>query len=477
MRLYHHFLAACLAASCVGGAALADNGDSQSESGSQSSQSSQKAKDSGSQSSQQGKQSGSQASEQDRQADKKQGGQSQSRRQSDVPGYNISPSGWIRMAVDYDNDGRFDAVETIYTYDLEKARKSSRDRANREARSASDRQRARDRRGSDDSRSATKQQEKISGEIMQLRTEKLFGMNEPCLIARIRTEADGPAKAVLGPKSKLSKLKLAEGDQVTVSGRKGRVNDKAMLLAGSVSSGDQKVSVDMPSSRNAKRMKAELLSKRTAKFRNHDGQFVIAKVKRDSGKEATVNLGPKSKVDSLDLAKGDELKMIVRPAKVNGKPAMVADEIMANGKTIDVSPPKQVTKVDRNRDRQARSQSRSQADRQSSDSQGSGSQRSGRSDSSQQQQAALGIAVAETDEGVVILGVHPQSPAASNDLQVGDTIVSIDGKSIDSPQALVDKIRGMEPDENVKLKIRREGDEQSLQVKLTSRNSLMASLR
>lgn len=309
------------------------------------------------------------------------------------------------------------------------------------------------------------------------------------MIARIRTDENLPAKAVLGPKSKLEKLQLADGDEVTVTGRKGRVNDKSMLLAATVTSDGKEVSVDLPSSRNAKRIRAELLSMRTTEFQNYNGSFVIAEVQCSNGKKSTVNLGVQSKIDQLNLSKGDDLRLIVRPAKVNGKPGMVADEVMANGKSVKVSPPNQIAKRDRddNSRRQGNnrgqdggrdqdSRANSQASRQDSGQQDSSASRTA-ANPSPNKQAALGIAIGETGEGIVILGFHPESPAADTDLQIGDTIVSINGNPVESPEGLVETIQGMKPSEKIRVKIRREGEEQTLHVKLTSRSELMASLR
>jgi hypothetical protein len=469
MKFHKHLIAAVLSSLCICGVTFAGDQDSKPES-----------------------------SEQSQKQHKDQG----DRQSNSNANYQVSPSGWIRMAVDYDNDGSFDAIETIYTFDLEKARKSSRDRANRDAqkadgkqRSSSNRQNDAEERSSGDRMAGNQQQETISGKILQLQTEKLFGMDEPCVIARLRTDENWPAKAVLGPKSTLKKLQLAEGDDVTVTGRKGRINDKSMLLASSVKSGGNEVTVDMPSSRNAKRIRGELLKMRTTEFEKHDGQFVIAEIQCQNGKKATVNLGAKSKLDQLNLSEGDEIRLIVRPAKMNGKPGMVADEVMANGKSVNVSPSKQTTKAMRQRDSNKRDRDDQANSRENRDSKSQKSGRNSTQDSaqnsgarsnwqdsddakqSQSKQAALGIAIGETGEGVVILSVHPDSPAADTDLQVGDAIVSIDGNSVDSPSGLVDLITKKKPNDTIQMKIRREGEDQTVKVKLTSLNKLMDSLR
>lgn len=202
------------------------------------------------------------------------------------------------------------------------------------------------------------------------------------------------------------------------------------------------------------------MSMRTTKFRGHDGQFVVAKIRDDNGKTSTVNLGSKSKIDKLSLSQGDEVQLVARPTRINGKPAMVADEVKANGKSVNVSPPTQMASRENRRE-----------GRDTDPSSKSGSQ------SSSAPQAALGIAIGEADEGVVVLGVHPDSPATDKGLQAGDEIISFNGSSIDSPEGLVERIRELTPGDNVSVKIRREGDEQTMQLKLTNRTKLIESLR
>ena len=350
MKLQKPFFAACAATLCIGGIAVAQQQDSQSQD-SQSSASRQRSQ------------------------------------QQDQAEYRVSPRGWIRIAVDTDNDGTFDAVETIFTYDLERARQSSRDRAKRDA------QRAQDQPSADDQRSESRQ-----------------GVDDD---------------------------RQRRGMQ----------------------------SNDMPSRRQAKRLSGELVSMRTTKFRGHDGQFVVARIRDENGKTSTVNLGSKSKIDQLNLSQGDEVQLVGRPTRINDKPALVADKVMADGKSVDVSPPKQTASRDSSREGGDSDQSRKDQSRKSG------------SESSSEPQAALGIAIGEGDQGVVVLGLHPDSPATDKGLQAGDEIISFNDSPVDSPEGLVERIRELTPGGNVRLKIRRDGDEQTMQIKLARRSKLMESLR
>ncbi|GEM_PF-6132652 len=409
-----------------------------------------------------------------------QGRDQQQRDQRDQARYRLSPEGWIRVAVDYDNDGRFDAIETIYAFDLEQARKRSGARAAQKQRdrrqgvagadeswsqefttrrdSQSDRQYQESRRSRESQR---RRPETITGEILQLRKETLAGKEEPCVIARIRTDENRSAKVVLGKQSDLESLDLREGGQITVKGFKGRLNDKSMLLASTISADGSDVKVGLGPSRGAKRVRGEILSTRTTKFKGHEQPFVVGQVKLQSGKTASVNLGPQSKLKELGLKQGDKVRMLVRPARLNGKASMVADQIYAKGKRINLTPRREMVSArskgnSKNRDPQSdRSKPKSEDESRQTDGQG-----------------ALGLAVSDSEEGPTLVAIHPQGPAADKDFQEGDLILKVNGESVETAKQVVELIRGMQPGEQVTLRIRRDQETKTVKVALTSRKKL-----
>lgn len=423
--------------------------------------------------------------------------------------YRVSPAGWIRVAADYDNDGQFDAIETMYVYDLEKARESSRQRANRDAQnmnnsnqqSNSDRwQSGNDSEGMQrmrgDSRSGQRmtqngrtrtyeqQRQKVRGEIQNLRKQNLTGSEDQSVMAKIETDEGRTATVCLGPQKQLSRLNLSEGDKVTIEGVRGRVNDRSVLLARKVTSDGQAVNVQMSDDRKLKRVKGEVLSKRTAKFRNQDEQHVVAKVRLISGTQETVNLGPKSKVDQLDLQEGDDVALLVRPGRVNGQPAMIAEQVSANDQTVEVANNQQLTsrRNDSSQQRNANAndreqwQSRNQYARQRM----SGQNNQDREQSNQERgqnsgQAALGIAVSDSEDGVQVEAIFPNSPAEQSQLREGDEIVSIDGESIDSARQVIQAIQQKSPNERLQIKARRNGQSKTIQVRLADRSQLTGS--
>jgi serine protease Do len=77
-------------------------------------------------------------------------------------------------------------------------------------------------------------------------------------------------------------------------------------------------------------------------------------------------------------------------------------------------------------------------------------------------------------EGVVISSVRPGTPAEQAGLKTGDTIVSVDGKSIKNGDELVNEISSRKPGNKIRVGIVREGKRQELDVIVGDRAKLLA---
>lgn len=251
-------------------------------------------------------------------------------------GLRLAPEGWVRVGTDYDGDGRFDAVETIYVFDLEQARQSSANRRQGGGRGPmmmGPGMAGTSGGGSSQGRSS------IEGTIKQVRPLQMAGMSEEHLLARVETGGGRTAKVDLGPKSKLESLGLKEGSKVSVRGDRGTIDDRPILMARRVESGDKAVDVEMPDDRFLKRVRGKILSTRTVKFRNRDGEHVVAHLRARSGREATAILGPQSRLSELDLTQGDEVAILARPGSLNGRPALVAEQVRSKDRTVEIDRP------------------------------------------------------------------------------------------------------------------------------------------
>jgi len=235
------------------------------------------------------------------------------------------PEGYVRIWTDTDGDGRFDSVETIYAFDLEQARRSSADR----------------RGGGPGGMQGGEEggmwiEERVEGKIRDLKHIRLYGMGEEHTLARVETREGRTARVDLGPRKALAGLNLKDGDQVSVAGLPGLINDREVLMASRVESGGKTVQVEPTAARSLQRVKGQVTGIRTAKFRGREGDQIIADLRLHSGRRETVILGPRSSLSDLEIKRGDELAVLVRPGRLNGNSALVAEQVRAGDRTIEI---------------------------------------------------------------------------------------------------------------------------------------------
>jgi tetratricopeptide (TPR) repeat protein len=83
--------------------------------------------------------------------------------------------------------------------------------------------------------------------------------------------------------------------------------------------------------------------------------------------------------------------------------------------------------------------------------------------------AYLGVGLEDTDEGLTIQTVAPDSPAEKAGLKEGDIIVELDGEKIKSREDLLEVLSKKKPDDKVTLKAKRGSEEVELTVTLGRR--------
>ncbi len=84
-------------------------------------------------------------------------------------------------------------------------------------------------------------------------------------------------------------------------------------------------------------------------------------------------------------------------------------------------------------------------------------------------QPYLGVSLEETDNGVVIREVVPQSPADEAGLQIEDVIVSINGTAVTTREEAVSAIQALKVGDNVSLEIMRDNETLTVEATLGSR--------
>ena len=241
--------------------------------------------------------------------------QDEARRQARGSAVMLKPTGFIQVAADYNGDGVYDAVETIYAVDFVTARQSSRQRMD----------------------NVNRRPRRVSGELSNLKEITLSGYGGPHMVGKVKTDRGTTAKVDFGPSAQAKDLKLTEGDRVDVEGRRGRINDKAMLLATKVTSDGNTVLIERPRPSGLRRVKGEVTDLKTVQFRGRDGKSVVADMRLVSGREVKVNLGSETALAPLNLKQGGQASLLARPGSINDEPALIATMVYADGQAVDVS--------------------------------------------------------------------------------------------------------------------------------------------
>ncbi len=252
----------------------------------------------------------------------------------------IQPQGWVKLGVDYNNDGRYDAFETIFVYDLQMAQKRSRDRLEQgqseQSQSQSGRQSSRQSAGSKKQQSATA---KLAGELQDMRKIRMRDSEQQFVIARVRTDEGRTAKVLLGKQQQLSGFDLSNGDRIEVEGRRGRINDQPVLVANKLKAGGKAMQIEIErKNQPVRQFKGDIVRTRTTRFQGHDSSFLVAEMRCEDGSSRLVNLGPKEKFADVDVKQAEEVCVLAATGKIDGKKALIAEEVSVDGETIKIKP-------------------------------------------------------------------------------------------------------------------------------------------
>jgi C-terminal processing protease CtpA/Prc len=90
--------------------------------------------------------------------------------------------------------------------------------------------------------------------------------------------------------------------------------------------------------------------------------------------------------------------------------------------------------------------------------------------------AGLGVMLDSSDGVIEVREVARRSPAARAGIERGDQIVSVNGRQITSPQQLTQMIRQEEPGSQVDIRIRRDGQQQTVTAELESLRDALDTL-
>ena len=238
----------------------------------------------------------------------------------------VVPEGYVRIAVDVDGDGQYDRTQVVPEAMLRQAGQNEAggqsDSVGINAESAMS--------------PAGPSAITLSGTVREVRDVTLAGLDQPHRVGRLEAEDGRTARVDFGPANRVGELQLAEGDEVTLEGHRGMINDRPLLMATTLTKGGRSVQVERPDDRMTKRVRGRVESVRSVQFQGRDEETSVATVTMRSGVPRQVILGPSSKADEMALVQGDEVAMLVRPVRMNGRMTMIAQQVRRGDETFDL---------------------------------------------------------------------------------------------------------------------------------------------
>lgn len=260
----------------------------------------------------------------------------------------IDPTSWVAVGYDLDGDGRYDSYDMLYGYDLEYARDSSSRRQGSKSKTSKQSVSSKSKRNAELARNQGRSQAcpavySTSGKIVKTKTVSLAAMDEPHVLADIRTNDGRTARVDMGPKSGITKAGLGEGDQVEVIGTIGKVDESSLLMADRVRHNGKTIGIDRPDDKDLERFEGSVQAMRTVRYKGDSSKSVQAKVDLKNGEVATVDLGPETAIGRFDLSNGDQIHFLADQVRIGGKPALRAEQVRYADQTV---------KLDRSWDRE-----------------------------------------------------------------------------------------------------------------------------
>jgi hypothetical protein len=269
---------------------------------------------------------------------------------------------------DYDGDGLYDAVYSsrdtdadglyddfsYYSFNVGDTNNQSGQTAGSTGQSqqqASQQEQAAQQQASQQKQASAKQAE-ISGTVEKTKRVKVRNGPER-LVAQVSGDQGKSTIVDLGPANQLGKTSqqassqqsenqqqsgkqqnqqaaVKQGDTIKARGPMLKVGDKQVLVAHTVTIGNQK---EQQINRSGQQLSGQITNMKTVNVRGQDHQLAI--IKLQSGKQALVDLGPADKLQA-ELAANDKIQVSGVPVKVQNRLVFVANSVTKDGNKVNI---------------------------------------------------------------------------------------------------------------------------------------------
>lgn len=216
-------------------------------------------------------------------------------------------------------------------------------------------------------RQQSQQSKSLEGEIDGFREVQVAhpaGFQETHALARVKLKDDKFAVIDLGSASLLAG-DLQKGDKVTLRGTDGKINNQNVFIVNEFESGGETVWIDRAvamSERSGKSgqqrerrasqsqqarssgsqqqqdqqvtIEGEIDRFQSVELEGKSGKQSLVRIKLADGDAATVNLGPNTSLEDLNLEEGDKVRIKGKKEKIQGRSILSAESIRVEGEQI-----------------------------------------------------------------------------------------------------------------------------------------------
>lgn len=230
-------------------------------------------------------------------------------------------------------------------------------------------------------RSAQRGTDRIQGEIDQLFTTNVRG--ERHKLAELRTRNGRMVPVDLGPAYQLRRMNFRQGDHLTVTGHRGNVRGRIALIANRVQSKDQSVTINRNTGprfagtqsqgrsgqggqfgeqreqyqqhgrqyqqggqhqqRGQQWISGEITDMRTVG--SAGTQYIMGTIETHDGRRIVADLGPKYRLENVDLSAGDDAQLKGEFRSINGRSVFVVNQIDTERQSLHVSQASQASQA------------------------------------------------------------------------------------------------------------------------------------
>ncbi len=190
----------------------------------------------------------------------------------------------------------------------------------------------------------------ITGEVLKEKTVKNKSTNTQDKVVLLKTQKGNQIVADLGPAKNLENIKIQSGEQIQLSGKVNRVSNRPVLFAEQVTANGQTVQIqrsDRPKSAKKKmdaaqpqQLSGQVIREKTVNLQGTNTEHEVVMLQTQDGKQVIADLGPVRNLENIKIEPGEQVQVKGNLARVSDQLVLVANQLTADGKTMQIDRPR-----------------------------------------------------------------------------------------------------------------------------------------